>query len=62
MTKKTSNKELKTKVEDKKEVAKKVTLPDGEYINIHLFKDGLNYVVGRTLAKELIEMGRAKLA
>jgi len=60
MAKKTSNKELKPKVEDKKEVAK-VEVPKQKEVSIKLEKDGKVYKVGYHLACELVESKKAKL-
>jgi hypothetical protein len=61
MAKKTSNKELKPKAEDKKEVAK-VEVPKTKTVKIVLNKDKKTYSVGYKLACELVEAKKAKLA
>ena len=59
MAKKTSNKELKPIQEVKEDLIK---VPNTEYVEIVLTKDGKKYVVGYKLACELVDMKRATLA
>ena len=59
MAKKTSNKELKPVQEVKEDLIK---VPNTEYVEIVLTKDGKKYVVGYKLACELVDMKRATLA
>jgi len=59
MAKKTNNKELKVKEVSKQEAIK---VPNNEYVEIVLTKDGKKYVVGYNLACELVDMKRATLA
>jgi len=57
--KKTENKELKVEQVSKQEAIK---VPNTEYVEIVLTKDGKKYVVGYKLACELVDMKRATLA
>ena len=59
MAKKTSNKEFKPIQEVKEDLIK---VPNTEYVEIVLTKDGKKYVVGYKLACELVDMKRATLA
>ena len=59
MAKKTSNKELKPVQEAKESL---VEVPNTEYVEIVLTKDGKKYVVGYKLACELVDMKRATIA
>ena len=59
MAKKTSNKELKPIKEVKEEL---IEVPNTEYVEIVLTKDGKKYVVGYKLACELVDMRRATIA
>ena len=59
MAKKTSNKELKPIQEVKEDLIK---VPNTEYVEIVLTKDGKKYVVGYQLACELVDMKRATIA
>ena len=57
--KKTENKELKVKAQDKKEL---IEVPKQEYVKIVLKKDNKEYTVGYKLACELVDMKRATIA
>jgi len=59
MAKKTSNKELKPIKEVKEEL---IEVPNTEYVEIVLTKDGKKYIVGYKLACELVDMRRATIA
>jgi hypothetical protein len=57
--KNTSNKELKPKIEDKKEVAK--AFPTSKLVKIKLFKDNKEYSVENSTAKAIIDSKRGEL-
>lgn len=59
MAKKSSNKELKPEVQDKKEL---IEVPKQDYVEIILNKDGKEYTVGYKLACELVDMNKATIA
>lgn len=59
MAKKTSNKEFKPKVEDKKEIVK--AFPTTKMVKIILLKDGKEYEVENSTAKAIIDSKRGKL-
>jgi len=56
---KTSNKEFKPKVEDKKELVK--DFPTSKMVTIILFKDNKEYSVENSTAKGIIDSKRGKL-
>jgi len=59
MAKKSSNKEFKPKVQDKKEIAKE--FPTSKMVKIILLKDGKEYEVENSTAKAIIDSKRGKL-
>ena len=57
--KNTSNKELKPKIEDKKELSKE--FPSSKMVKIILFKDKKEYELENSTAKAIVQSKRGKL-